>query len=71
MQLRSSAIASYAICGFANPSSMGIMIGVLSALAPERRPSITKIATRAFISGCLVPLLTACIAALLMSDEKI
>lgn len=71
LKLRSSAIATYAICGFANPSAVGTMIGTLSALAPERRPSITKVAFRAFVSGCLVTLMTASIAGLLMTDEMI
>jgi pyrimidine nucleoside transport protein len=48
---------------------MGIMIGGLSSLAPERRPSITKLAFRAFVSGCFVSLITASIAGLLMTDE--
>lgn len=68
---RSAAIATYAICGFANPCSMGIMIGALSAFAPERRKSITKVAFRALISGCIVSLMTASIAGLLMTDEMI
>lgn len=50
---------------------MGIMIGALSALAPEKRPSITKVAFRAFVSGCCVSLITASIAGLLMTDEMI
>lgn len=50
---------------------MGIMIGALSALAPERRPAITKVAFRAFISGCFVSLITASIAGLLMTDEMV
>lgn len=50
---------------------MGIMIGALSALAPDKRPSITKVAFRAFVSGCFVSLLTASIAGLLMTDEMI
>lgn len=50
---------------------MGIMIGALSALAPERRPEITKVAFRAFVSGCFVSLITASIAGLLMTDEMV
>lgn len=71
ISLRSAAIATYAICGFANPSSIGIMIGSLSALAPERRPSITKVAISAFFSGCFVSLITASIAGLLLTDAMI
>lgn len=58
---RSSAIATYAICGFANPSSMGIMIGTLSAMVPEKRSMITSVAFRAFITGSIVCFMTASI----------
>jgi len=68
LQKRSAAIATFAICSFANPSSIGIMVGGLSALAPERRPSITKVVFRAFLSGCFVTLITAS-AGLLMTDD--
>ncbi|XP_055631867.1 sodium/nucleoside cotransporter 1-like [Toxorhynchites rutilus septentrionalis] len=63
---RSSAIATYAICGFANPSSMGIMIGTLSAMVPEKRGAITSVAFRAFITGSIVCFMTASIGGLLM-----
>lgn len=59
---RSEAIATYAICGFSNPGSIGIMIGGLSTMAPEKREQITNIALRAFIAGSLVTFLTASIA---------
>lgn len=48
---------------------MGIMIGGLSALAPERRPAITKVAFRALIAGTLVSLLNASVAGLMMTKE--
>lgn len=47
------------------------MIGALSSIAPGRRPSIAKVAFRAFVSGCLVSMITASIAGLLMTDEMI
>lgn len=68
--LRSSAIATFAICGFANPSSLGIMIGSLSAMCPEKRPDITSVAMRAFISGSIICFITASIAGLLMTPEN-
>lgn len=58
---RSAAIATYAICGFANPSSMGIMIGTLSAMVPDKRGVITSVAFRAFITGSIVCFMTASI----------
>ena len=44
-------IASYALCGFANLGSLGIQIGVLSALAPSRAKIIARIALSAMICG--------------------
>ncbi|XP_065087903.1 solute carrier family 28 member 3 isoform X2 [Ochlerotatus camptorhynchus] len=70
LSARSSAIATYAICGFANPSSLGIMIGTLSAMVPEKRSVITAVAFRAFITGSIVCFMTASIGGLLM-DAKI
>uniref|UniRef100_A0AAG5DEN2 Sodium/nucleoside cotransporter n=1 Tax=Anopheles atroparvus TaxID=41427 RepID=A0AAG5DEN2_ANOAO len=67
---RSAAIATYAVCGFANPSSMGIMIGTLSAMAPDKRNIITAVAFRAFLTGSIVCFMTASIGGLLM-DETI
>ncbi|XP_066597196.1 uncharacterized transporter YutK [Prorops nasuta] len=65
---RSEAIATYAICGFANPSSVGIMIGGLSSLAPEKRGQITSVTVRAFIAGSVVCFMTASMAGMLMDD---
>lgn len=45
------------------------MNGVLTALAPEKQQSISKVAFRAFIGGWLVPLITASIASLFITDE--
>lgn len=59
---RSEAIATFAICGFANPGSIGIMIGGLSSLAPEKKEQITTVAVRAFVAGCAVCFLTASMA---------
>lgn len=65
---RSAAIATYSVCGFANPSSMGIMIGTLSAMAPDKRNIITSVAVRAFLTGSIVCFMTASIGGLLMDD---
>lgn len=48
---RGFTIASYALCGFANLGSLGIQVGVLSALAPSRAKIIARIATSAMICG--------------------
>lgn len=68
LQPRSLSIATYSICGFANPSSVGIMIGALSAMAPNQRTTITSVAVRAFVAGTCVCLMTASIAGLLLDS---
>ncbi|XP_052859792.1 solute carrier family 28 member 3-like [Anopheles cruzii] len=65
---RSATIATYAICGFANPASLGISIGALSAMAPSRRSAITSVSFRAFFTGSVTCFMTACIAGLLITE---
>ena len=62
LSVRAEAIATFAICGFSNPGSLGILIASLTTMAPEKRKDIIKSAIRAFIGGTLVCTLTACIA---------
>jgi len=62
---RSATIATYALCGFANPGSLGIMIGGLSSLAPERRSEIAQMSLRALVAGTLTAFMTACVAGIL------
>jgi CNT family concentrative nucleoside transporter len=61
---RSIQIAAYALCGFANFSSIGMQIGGLSALAPGRRADLARFGLRAMIGGALASWMTAAIAAL-------
>lgn len=63
---RSIAIATYALCGFANPGSLGILIGGLSGLVPERRAEFSSLLVRAFIGGTLAAFTTACVAGVLL-----
>ncbi|KAI8128428.1 hypothetical protein FF38_10023 [Lucilia cuprina] len=67
---RSAGIATFAICGFANPSSLGILIGSLGAMAPKRRGFITSVAFRAFIVGSIVCFMSASFAGILMQNEE-
>ncbi|KAH8253171.1 hypothetical protein KR032_003956 [Drosophila birchii] len=67
---RSAGIATFAICGFANPSSLGILIGSLSAMAPHRRATITQVAFRAFIVGSIVCFVSASFAGILLQEEE-
>ncbi|MDQ0253100.1 CNT family concentrative nucleoside transporter [Evansella vedderi] len=59
------AVISFALCGFANISSLGILLGGLGNLAPSRRPDIAKLGLRAVLAGMLASLLSASIAGML------
>lgn len=62
---RATLIMTYAMCGFANPGSLGIMIGGLGTMAPGRRREIVALGVRAIIGGTLATCLTGCIVGLL------
>lgn len=59
---RSQVIATYALCGFSNPGSIGIQLAVFGAMAPTRKADQAQVAFRAFISGSVACFMTACIA---------
>lgn len=63
---RSFAIATYALCGFANLSSIAIMIGGIGALAPTRKSDLARLGFRAMLAGTMANLMSACIAGLLI-----
>ena len=63
---RTAHIASYALCGFANFAAIGVQLGALRVLAPDRRRDITRLALRAMLGGALASWLTACVAALFL-----
>jgi CNT family concentrative nucleoside transporter len=65
LDARSNLIMIYAMCGFANFGSVGIMIAGVSALAPERRDEIVPLAMRALVSGAMASGLTGSIIGLL------
>ncbi len=56
---RSRLVMVYALCGFANLGSLGIMIGGLATMAPERRPEIVRLGARTLVSGTLATLIAA------------
>ncbi len=62
---RSDLIISYALCGFANFGSLGILIGGLSAMAPERRGEITQLGLLSIVSGTLATCMTASVIGVL------
>jgi len=64
---RSKIIATYALCGFSNPASVGIQISAFSTLAPTRRKDFARIAFRSYIAGSMACFLTACVAGSLIA----
>jgi CNT family concentrative nucleoside transporter len=62
---RSFVIATFALCGFANFSSIGIQIGGIGALAPEQRNQLAKFGVRAMLAGTMANLMSACIVGIL------
>ncbi len=62
---RAFIIATYAICGFANLGSIGVMIGGIGSLVPNRRRELAQLGLRSMIAGTLACYSTACIAAIL------
>lgn len=58
----SAAIATFALCGFANVASMGIQVGGIAVLAPSRRVDLSTLAPRALLAGTVACLMTACVA---------
>ena len=63
---KSFTIATFALCGFANFSSIGIQLGGIGALAPERRHDLARLGFRAMLAGTFANFLTAAIAGMLL-----
>jgi nucleoside transporter len=63
---KSKIIATYALCGFANFASIGIQIGGIGAIAPERRTTLSEFGIKALIGGTIACFLTATIAGMLI-----
>ena len=63
---RSITIATYALCGFANFSSIAIQLGGIGGIAPSRRQDLAKLGVQALVGGTLACFMTACIAGLLI-----
>jgi len=64
---RSFTIATFALCGFANLSSIGIQIGGISALAPNQRGDLARLGVRAMLAGTMANLMSASIVGILLA----
>ncbi|XP_075860830.1 sodium/nucleoside cotransporter 1 isoform X1 [Microcebus murinus] len=65
ISVRAEILTTFALCGFANFSSIGIMLGGLSSMVPKRRSDISRIVLRALFTGVCVTLVNACVAGIL------
>jgi len=63
---RSALIATYALCGFANFASIGIQVGGISTLAPERRKDLSRIGFVAMVGGSIASFMGACVVGVLL-----
>tara|TARA_A100001011_G_scaffold123457_1_gene130328 strand:+ start:5176 stop:6408 length:1233 start_codon:yes stop_codon:yes gene_type:complete len=63
---KTAILASYALCGFANFASIGIQLGGIGSIAPERKKDLAKLVTKAMFGGALASWLTATIAGILI-----
>ncbi len=66
LSLRTQTIMTYALCGFANFSSIGIQLGGIGGIAPDRRSDLARLGLRAMLGGTLAAFMTACIAGILL-----
>ncbi len=63
---RTQIILTYALCGFSNIASIGILIGGIGSLAPNQRPVLAQLGVKALLGGSIACFLTACVAAMLI-----
>ena len=68
---RTAVLASYALCGFANFASIGIQLGGIGSIAPERKKDLSKLVFKAMLGGALASWLTASIAGVMISVPEI
>ncbi len=66
LEARSITIATFALCGFANLSSIGIQIGGIGALAPSRKDDLAKLGFRAMLAGTMANLISAAIVSMMI-----
>jgi CNT family concentrative nucleoside transporter len=67
---RAAAIATFALCGFANISSIGQQIGAIGGMVPSRRNDVARLGPRAMIAGSLTNFVSACIAGFLLGSGR-
>ncbi|KFP84920.1 Sodium/nucleoside cotransporter 2, partial [Acanthisitta chloris] len=68
---RAESITTFALCGFANLSSIGIMLGGLASMVPQRKGDLASVVLRALLTGICVSMLNACLAGLLYVPKEV
>uniref|UniRef100_A0A8C3NC59 Sodium/nucleoside cotransporter n=1 Tax=Geospiza parvula TaxID=87175 RepID=A0A8C3NC59_GEOPR len=68
---RAESITTFALCGFANLSSLGITLGGLSSMVPQRKSDLAAVVLRALLTGMCVSMLNACLAGLLYVPTEV
>ena len=63
---RTQVLLTYALCGFANFGSIGVQIGGIGAMAPDRQRDLARLGLRAMLGGTLACFMTACMAGMLI-----
>ena len=66
LSVRSTTILTYALCGFANIGSLGIMIGGLTTLVPERKHEVIQLGAKTIVAGMMATLMTGAVVAILL-----
>ncbi|MDQ1474752.1 MAG: concentrative nucleoside transporter, family, partial [Bryobacterales bacterium] len=66
LDMKSFTIATYALCGFANFSSIAIQVGGIGALAPSRKSDLARMGMRAVAAGTMANFMSACIAGMMI-----
>jgi len=66
LEPRSAVIATYALCGFANFSSIAIQLGGIGGIAPSRRHDLSRLGLRAMIGGTIAAFMTATVAGMIL-----
>jgi CNT family concentrative nucleoside transporter len=66
LEPRSFTIATFALCGFANLSSIGIQIGGIGALAPNKKSDLARLGIRAMLAGTMANLMSASIVGIML-----
>ena len=66
LSARSRIIMTYALCGFANFGSLGILIGGMATMVPERRDEIVALGLRSIVSGTLATLMVGAVVGMLV-----